>query len=113
MGKVVPLLRWFTLNNHNIRNSFEFANDIIQQNSGLFMASVDIDSHFTNISLDETINISKELLFQKNSMVSGLNNKQMFEMLSITLKESFILFNNKCNSQVYGSEYGLPLPLMP
>ena len=37
------LLRSSTLNDHTIKDSFEFANDIIQQNPGLFMTLQDID----------------------------------------------------------------------
>lgn len=49
-GKVfVPLLRRLTLNDHIIKDIAEFANDIIQQNSSLFMASLDNGSLLANI----------------------------------------------------------------
>ena len=41
--------------------------------------------------------------------VSGLNKKEMFEMLSLTLKESIILFSNKYYSQIDGVTMGSPL----
>ena len=41
--------------------------------------------------------------------VSGLNKKEMFEMLSLTLKESIILFDNKYYSQIDGVAMGSPL----
>ena len=41
--------------------------------------------------------------------VSGLNEKEMFEMLSLTLKESVILFDNKYYSQIDGVAMGSPL----
>ena len=44
----VPLLRSSDINDHTIDDSFDFANDIIQQNPGLFMALQDIDSLLTN-----------------------------------------------------------------
>ena len=102
----VPLLRRFNLNDYNIKDSFEFKNDNIQQNSGLFMAFVDIHSLFTNIPLDETINTCTELLFKENNIVSGLNEKKMFEVHSITLKESFILLDAKYYSQIDGVAMG-------
>ena len=40
--------------------------------------------------------------------VSGLNKKEMFEMLSLTLKESIILFDNKYYSQIDGVAMGSP-----
>ena len=62
----VPLVRSFTLNElSKIENSLIFPNDLIQQNLGLFKASVDNESLFTNNLLDETINICIELLFKE------------------------------------------------
>ena len=42
-------------------------------------------------------------------IVSGLNKKEMFKMLSLTLKESIISFNNKYYSQIDGIAVGSPL----
>ena len=39
------------------KDSFDFVKEILQQYSDCFMVSLDITSLFTNISLDETINI--------------------------------------------------------
>lgn len=62
----VPLVRSFTLNElSKIESSLIFPNDIIQQNLGLFKASVNNESLFTNNLLDETINICIELLFKE------------------------------------------------
>ena len=43
--------------------------------------------------------------------VCGLNRKEIFEMLSLTLKESIILFDNKYYSQIDGVAMGSPLGL--
>ena len=53
------------------------------------MASLDADSLFTNVPLDETIKIYIDELFKSEMTVSGLNKKEMFEKLSLTLKESY------------------------
>ena len=67
---------------------FEFVSHIIQQNSVLlFTVSLDIDSLFTNIPVDETRNVCIELLFKENNIISVLNNKQMFERGPTNLKE--------------------------
>ena len=47
------------------------------------MASLDVDSLFTNIPLDETIKICIDEVFKSEMTVSGLNKKEMFEMLSL------------------------------
>ena len=41
--------------------------------------------------------------------VSGLNKKEIFEMISLNLKESIILFYNKYYSQIDGVAMGSPL----
>ena len=73
------------------------------------MASLDVDSPFTNAPLDVTIKICIDELLKSEITVCGLNKKEMFEMLSLTLKESIILFDNKYYSQIEGVVMGSPL----
>ena len=104
-----PLLKCFAMNQYTLKYSFEFANGITNQNSNCFMASLDGDSLFTNAPLDETIKICFDDLFKYEMKVSGLNKKEMFEMISLTLKESIILFDNKYYSQTDRVAMGSPL----
>ena len=105
----IPLLKPFTSNNYTVKDSFEFAKDITQQSSKLFMASLDVDSLFTNVPLDETIEICVNELFKSSQTVSGLNKQQILEMLSLTTKENVILFGQKYYSQIDGVGMGSPL----
>ena len=105
----VPLLKPFTSNNYTVKDSFDFAKDITQQSSKLFMASLDVDSLFTNVPLDETIEICVNELFKSSQTVSGLNKQQVLEMLSLTTKENVILFDQKYYSQIDGVAMGFPL----
>ena len=73
------------------------------------MAPLDVDSFFTNVPLDETIKICIDELFKSEMRVCGLNKKEMFEMLSLTLKQSIILFDNKYYSQINGVAMGSTL----
>ena len=73
---LVPILKSLTTNDYTPKNTFEFSRDILNQNSNLFMASLDVDSLFTNIPLDETINIIIEKLFSENGTVHNLNKDQ-------------------------------------
>ena len=72
----VPLLKCFTLNEYTLKDSFEFPKDINNQNSNSFMASLHVDSHFTNVLLDETIKICIDELFKYEMTVSGLTKKK-------------------------------------
>ena len=104
----VPLLRHLTSNEFTLKNSFEFAKIIYEQDAGLFMASLNVNSLFTNVPLDETINICVYELFRNDSSIHGLNKKQVTEMLSLTTKESTILFDITFYTQVDGVAMGAP-----
>ena len=73
---LVPILKPLTTNDYTLKDTFEFSRDILNQNPNLFMASLDVDSLFTNIPLDETINIIIEKLFSKNETINNLNKGQ-------------------------------------
>ena len=73
------------------------------------MASLDVDSLFTNVLLDETIEICVNELFKSHQTVSDLNKQQVLNMLSLTTKENFILFDQKYYSQIDGVVMGSPL----
>ena len=105
----VPLLRHLTSNEFTLKVSFEFAKIICEQDTGLFMASLDVDSLFTNVPLEETINIDVYELFKSNSSIHGLNKEQITEMLSLTNKESIILFDMAFYIQVDGVAMWSPL----
>ena len=63
----VPLLRYLTSNEFTLKNSFEFAKIICEQDAGLFMATLDVysvDSLFTNVPLEKIINIFAYKLFK-------------------------------------------------
>ena len=73
------------------------------------MASLDVDFLFTNVPLDETIEICVNELFKSSQTVSGLNKQQVLEMLSLTTKENVILFDQKYYSQIDGVAMGSPV----
>ena len=75
------------------------------KDAGLFMVSLDVDS-FTNAPLEETIHIYVNKLFKSNSSIHGLNKKQITEILSLTTKESIILFDRAFYTQVDSVAWG-------
>ena len=54
---LVPILESLTSNEYMVKDSFAFAEEIVEQDSEFFMGSLDVDSLFTNIPLEETIDI--------------------------------------------------------
>ena len=49
---LVPVQSDITQNEFNVKDSFTFVDEILTQNSDLYMASLDVDALFTNIPLD-------------------------------------------------------------
>ena len=72
------------------------------------MASTDIDSLSTNISLDETIDICVDNMYNDNGTSPKIPNHDFRNLLNIATKESFFTFSNKCK-QVDGVVMGSPL----
>ena len=73
----VPLLRHLTSNEFTLKDSFEFTKIICEQDACLFMASLDVGSLFTNVPLEEAINICVNELFKSNSSIHGLNKNKL------------------------------------
>ena len=59
---LVPLLEPITTNMYTVRSSFEFAKEIADQDPELFMTSLDVESLFTNIPLEETTKVRLVIL---------------------------------------------------
>ena len=74
------------------------------------MASFDIKSLFTNIPLEETIDIATNSLFPNaNSSVLGLTPGIFRKLLQSAVKNVLFIFNNKMYQQIDGVSMGNPL----
>ena len=114
---LVPILSDITQNEFTVKDSFTFVDEILTQNSNLYMASLDsldVDALFTNIPLDETIDICLKKLFETpDTVVKGISKNDFCDLLNLATKESFFTFNNKFYIQVDGVAMGSPLvPIM-
>ena len=96
-----------TQNKFTTKDSFTFVDEIITQDSDLYMASLDVDGLFNNISLDETIDICVKKLFKTpDTLVKGISKNDFRDLLNLATKESFFTFNNKFYIQVDGVAMG-------
>ena len=66
------MLESLTTIEYTIKDSFTFAEELQSFDSKLVMASSDIESFFTNIPLQETIDLCMEDLFQDRTDVDNL-----------------------------------------
>ena len=73
------------------------------------MASFDIQSLFTNISLNETINICVDLVFYKKKKVKGMLKWHFKQLVTISVKPSCFLFNDAYYKEADDVAVGSPL----
>ena len=110
ISKVFPeVFNLSTANEFNVIHSFHFAEEICQQDSNLHMASLDVDSLFTNIPVEKTINICVDNLYNDNENPPNIPKHNFRNLLNIATKETFFMFNNKYYKQVDGVAMGSPL----
>ena len=98
-----------TANEFTVIDSFHFAEEISQQDSNLHMASLDVDSLFTNIPVEETIDICVDNLYSDNENPPNIPKYNFRNLLNVATKETFFMFNNKYYKQVDGVAMGSPL----
>ena len=103
---LVPILEPITTNKFTIKNSFEFAKEVIEQDSGLYMASLDVESLFTNIPLEETINISCDSLFSNEAKINNFNRNDFERVFRMALQNNFFNFEGKNYKQTDGVAMG-------
>ena len=73
------------------------------------MGSLNVDSLFTNITLEETINICTNLIYDNVDVIEGINKLEFKNLLSLATQESYFLFNDVLYKQKDGVAMGLPL----
>ena len=73
------------------------------------MASFDVESFFTNIPLQETIDLCVKLLFNDKSNIDGFTITDFHQLLTITMSESLVLFDGEYYKQIAGVAMGSPL----
>ena len=86
---LLPNLKSLTSNEYTIKK------EIAEQDSEFFMESLDVVSLFTNIPLEETIDICASILFENTEKVEGLSKIEFKELLFLATKESYFIFNGK------------------
>ena len=90
---LVPILDPLTKNEYTVKNSFHFAEEICEQDPSLSMGSLDVDLLFTNIPLDETIDICINQLFENTDTVEGFTQLELKQPLCLPTRESYFIFN--------------------
>ena len=106
---LVPLLTPLTSNDFTIKDSVSFAEEVSSLDSAYYMTSFDIESLFTIIPLEETINICVDKPFENNTKVENLTKESFRSLLELTTLDSFFIFDGKYYRQKDGVAMGSPL----
>ena len=75
------------------------------------MESLDINSLFTNMPIEQTIGIYADTFFENTERVEGLSKIELKEVISYYKKNPYSIFNGKLYNQVDGVAMGSPLGL--
>ena len=95
--------------NYATKESFNFIGEIKQLNTYCkFIISFDFTSLFTNISLEKTINIAIDTIFEIYPNVN-FTRKELQKLFKIATSETQFIFNHEINDQIDGASTGFPL----
>ena len=91
---LVPVLSDITQNQFTVKDSFPFVDEILTQNSDFYMANLDVDGLFTNIPLDETIDISLKKRFKTpKTLVKEISKNDFRGLLNLaTILRNHVLY---------------------
>ena len=104
-----PIAVPLATNEFTVTDSFHFAEDIVDQQHDFFMGSLNVDSLFTNIPLEETIEICTSQLFKESEAVKGLSKTEFKNLLSLATKDSHFIFDGTLYKQIDDMAMGCPL----
>ena len=99
----------FTSNEYTIKDTFHFVSILDGKDYRLIMASLDVESLFTNIPLDETIDIVTKKVFGEKRKVKGISKGDFKKLLEISTKGTVVFFNGNYYKQKDGVAMGSPL----
>ena len=106
---LVSVLQPISTNCFSVKDSFSFAEWAKQYtHNGEFMCSFDVSSLFTNVPLDETIEICLDKLCALANPPS-LPRLVLKNLLLFATKKSHFVFDGQCYDQIDGVAMGCPL----
>ena len=103
---LVPIFSPLTVNDYTVKDSFTFAKEVINVEHNLFMASLDVESLFTNIPIDESIKNAVDNLFSSNMYRGKLSKSELCYLLKLATSESSLISDNIFYKQIDGVAMG-------
>ena len=96
-------------NDYSFKDTFSFVSQIKNANlSKKFLVSYDVTSLFTNIPIQETIDIAINLFFNHNPNLK-ITRKKLKKLSLFSTSQTHFIFNSKVYNQIDGVAMGSPL----
>ena len=101
------LLSSLVPNGYSCKNTFSFVSQIKNANiSKKVLVSYDVTSLFTNIALQETIDIAINFIFNHNSNLN-ITRKELKKLFLFATSQTYFILNSKFYNQIDGVAMGL------
>ena len=91
-----------TTNEFTLKKFFDFAEEVVNYEHNLYMASLDGELLFTNIPLAETIKNCVNDLFSNNVYCGKLSRKDLYQLLKLATSELSFIFDVKLYKEIDG-----------
>ena len=105
----VPILKPLTENEYTVHDSFSFSSEVSKFNAKNLMASLDVESLFTNIPLEETIDNIINDFFLTTGKIHNFEREELKQLFTFAAYEYFFIFDGECSTQIDGVAMGSPL----
>ena len=108
---LVPILQPVASSPYTIESTQKFAQEIqhLYFDHPIYLAIFDITSLYTNIPVDETIEITLDSLCDHDDKFVNLTRKELKKMLELSSKDNVFYFNKTLYRQTDGCAMGSPL----
>ena len=109
---LVNLLKPISVNQYTCKDTFSFLNDTKTKTFGrnCYLVSLDVVSLFTNVPVDETIDICVDLLYNSEDRSPPKIKRDDFkELLTLAVKDNCFVYNGHLYVQKDGVAMGSPL----
>ena len=106
---LVPILKPLTENEYTVHDSFSFASEASKFNYKNLMASLNVESLFTNIPLEETIDNIINDSFLTTDKVHNIEREELKQLLTFAAYESSFIFDGEYYTQTDGVTMGSPM----
>ena len=107
----VNILSHLDLGPFVIKNSREFVDSIkafTGNNRNFFMCSFDVESLYTNVPVQETIDIILDKLYSNTNEFYGMTKEQIRKLFNIVFNDTYFKFSNNIFKQCDGLAMGSP-----